>query len=136
ATTAQATIGAIAAARRAVVRLIGVGPRRRGIVPQHRVYCRAPLLELFAQSVRCITLAEHCMILIVDDFPDVGQALCRLLVKSGYPCQHVTSGPDALSAIRAHPREQPILVVLDLMMPQMDGVDCLRAIRADPAIAQ
>ena len=38
--------------------------------------------------------------------------------------------------MRGHPPEQPLLVVLDEMMPGMSGVEVLRAIRAEPAIAQ
>jgi CheY-like chemotaxis protein len=76
------------------------------------------------------------VILIVDDYHDGAEALCRLLGKRGYPCHWVGSGPDALAYIRAHPPEQPLLVILDDMMPQMTGVDLLRAIREDPKISQ
>lgn len=75
------------------------------------------------------------MILIVDDFRDGAEALCRLLTLQGYPCRWVDGGPEALAAIRAHPREQPLLVVLDEMMPEMAGTDVLRALRSDPATA-
>jgi CheY-like chemotaxis protein len=75
------------------------------------------------------------MILVVDDFPDSADAFARLLRKLGYPAEPVFSGPDALARIRAHPREEPLLVVLDEMMPNMTGIEVLRAIRAEPAIA-
>ena len=74
------------------------------------------------------------MILIVDDYRDGAEALCRVLKKSGFPCNWVPSGPEALAAIRAHPAEMPLLVVLDNMMPHMNGVEVLREIRADPQI--
>jgi CheY-like chemotaxis protein len=76
------------------------------------------------------------VILIVDDFEDGAQALCLLLGREGYPCNWVPSGPEALAMVRAHPPEEPLLVILDEMMPGMSGVEVLRAIRADPAIAQ
>src|SRR5689334_4558203 len=76
------------------------------------------------------------VILIVDDFEDGARAMCLLLTRAGYPCDWVPSGPDALARVRAHPPEQPLLVVLDEMMPGMSGVEVLRAIRAEPAIAQ
>jgi len=75
------------------------------------------------------------MILVVDDYPDSAQVLFLLLRKHGYPAQVVNSGPEALAAIRAHPREQPLLVILDDMMPEMTGMETLRAIRADASIA-
>jgi CheY-like chemotaxis protein len=71
----------------------------------------------------------------VDDFRDGATALWLLLGKLGYPCRWVGNGPEALAFIRAHPPEQPLLVILDDMMPDMDGVSVLRAMRADPAIA-
>jgi len=75
------------------------------------------------------------MILIVDDHRDVGEVLCKVLHKLGYPCQLTCSGPDALAAIRSHPNEQPLLVVMDEMMPNMSGIEVLRAIREDPKIS-
>ena len=75
------------------------------------------------------------MIFIVDDFRDGAEALCRLLTLDGYTCRWIASGHEALAALRAHPPEQPVLVVLDDMMPEMDGVTVLRAIRAEPRIA-
>ncbi len=75
------------------------------------------------------------MILIVDDFRDGAEALCKLLRAAGYPCEWVGSGPEALALVRAHPPEQPLLLILDDMMPGMSGVEVLRSIRNDPTIA-
>jgi len=61
--------------------------------------------------------------------------MCRILRVCGYPCQWASSGQEALAKIRAHPPEQPLLVVLDEMMPEMSGIEVLRQIRADPRIA-
>jgi CheY-like chemotaxis protein len=75
------------------------------------------------------------MILVVDDFADAATAMVRLLQREGYWAESASGGPEALARIRAHPREQPLLVVLDEMMPDMTGVDVLRAIRNDETIA-
>lgn len=76
------------------------------------------------------------MILIVDDYRDSAEALCSLLTVQGYHCQWAGSGHEALALIRNHPPEQPLLVVLDEMMPEMSGVEVLKTIRSDPKISQ
>ncbi len=75
------------------------------------------------------------MILVVDDYADTGRAICSLLRIAGYACEWVSSGPEALARLRGLPPEQPLLVVLDEMMPEMTGTEVLRAIRMDPRIA-
>jgi CheY-like chemotaxis protein len=80
-------------------------------------------------------LKWRAVILIVDDFQDGAEALCRLLTKLGYPCRWVPNGREALGLVRGHPVEQPLLVVLDDMMPEMNGVEALREIRGDARIA-
>ena len=70
------------------------------------------------------------MILIVDDYQDGAEALCRVLTRRGYPCQWVPGGREALAMIRAHPPEQPLLIVLDEMMPDISGMEVLREIRS------
>ena len=75
------------------------------------------------------------MILIVEDFVDTARALCGLIGHKGFPCHWVTNGQEAIAYIRQHPQEQPLLVVLDEMMPSMSGMDVLRTLRADPKTA-
>jgi CheY-like chemotaxis protein len=70
-------------------------------------------------------------ILIVDDHPDVGRALVRLLGRLGYEAEYLPSGADAL---RAMDQSKPRLVLLDLMMPDIDGMEVLRTIRRNPAV--
>ena len=75
------------------------------------------------------------MILIVDDFADGAEALCRLIERQGYDCRWAGGGREALAMIRAQPAEQPLLVLLDEMMPEMNGIEVLRELRNDPRIA-
>jgi len=75
------------------------------------------------------------MILVVDDSHDSATALSRIFTKLGYESKTAHNGEEALACIRAHPREQPLLVILDHMMPGICGVDTLRAIRMDPKIS-
>jgi two-component system alkaline phosphatase synthesis response regulator PhoP len=65
-------------------------------------------------------------ILVVDDEPRIA-AICRdYLERAGYAVQVASNGPDALAQARA---AAPDLVVLDLGLPKMDGLDVTRALR-------
>ena len=71
-------------------------------------------------------------ILIVDDTPVNLKLLCGILEPLGYALESAASGADALAKISSQP---PDLVLLDVMMPGMDGYEVCRRVRADPALA-
>ena len=71
-------------------------------------------------------------ILIADDEPNIVISLEFLLHREGYRVLVARDGVEALAAIRA---ERPDLVLLDVMMPRMDGFEVCQAVRAEPAIA-
>ncbi|MCZ6632552.1 MAG: response regulator [bacterium] len=66
-------------------------------------------------------------ILIVDDRPSNLKALRVRLTHEGYDLLEATNGPDALDRVE---REHPDLVLLDVMMPKMDGFEVCRRIKA------
>jgi CheY-like chemotaxis protein len=66
-------------------------------------------------------------VLIVEDDPAVARSLTRLLRAWGFDAQAVDKGADALAFVASHP---VAMVVLDLSIPDMSGVDVLRALRA------
>ena len=68
-------------------------------------------------------------ILIVDDQMDSCRPLARLVRHLGHKGDYATSGPAALEYVRTH---TPDLIVLDVMMPGMDGMEVLTHLRADP----
>ena len=68
-------------------------------------------------------------ILVVDDDPSVRRLLSVQLGLAGYEVHIAENGPAALLAIG---RSEPELVVLDVMMPDLDGWQVLRALRANP----
>jgi len=67
-------------------------------------------------------------ILIVDDTPENLQVLGAMLEQAGYEVRIATSGPEALlDAVKA----PPDLILLDIMMPEMDGFEVCRRLKAD-----
>ena len=67
-------------------------------------------------------------ILVVDDEPKIAEICQDYLKAAGYEVVTARTGPDGLSAAR---RERPDLVVLDLMLPEMDGLDVCRTLRRE-----
>lgn len=72
-------------------------------------------------------------LLLVDDSEVNLDMLSRRLRKKGFHVLTVTSGSEALLTVTAHPVD---LLVLDLMMPEMDGIEVLRRLRSDPHCAE
>ena len=71
--------------------------------------------------------------LVVDDEDDI-RRIARLSLASvgGMDVDEANSGPEGIRKARD---ERPDVIILDMMMPGMDGVATLRALRADPATA-
>src|SRR3990172_3337438 len=67
-------------------------------------------------------------ILIVDDEPNIVLALELLMKKEGYEVQSVNDGESALQAAK---QNHPDLILLDIMMPKMDGYEVCQRIRSD-----
>jgi len=79
---------------------------------------------------------EACpQVLIVDDDAASRKLLARILTTGGYSCRETDT---AASALRLVEKERPAVVLLDFAMPEVDGMEALRRLRADPnpSIAQ
>ncbi len=71
-------------------------------------------------------------VLVVDDDPDLRESLIELLGVEGYEAEAAANGAEALDFLRA--RGKPSLILLDLMMPVMSGVEFRRKQLEDPDI--
>jgi DNA-binding response OmpR family regulator len=74
---------------------------------------------------------EGTRVLVVDDEPMVREVLARYLETEGFGVDTAHDGPDALAHFG---REIPDLVVLDLMLPGVDGLEVFRSIRATSSV--
>jgi DNA-binding response OmpR family regulator len=77
-----------------------------------------------------VVLHEQTDILVVDDEASVVEVVSLYLQKEGYQVRTAHDGYTALAAIRYR---LPSLVVLDVMLPQVDGLEIMRRLRGDPA---
>jgi len=68
-------------------------------------------------------------VLVVEDDPDVLALARRWLEREGYAVSHAADGAAALAALGADPL--PGLVLLDVMLPKVDGFEVLKRVRAD-----
>ena len=71
-------------------------------------------------------------ILIVDDEQDIVELLKYNLEKEGYKCYTASNGEEGLAKARA---KKPDLILLDIMMPKVDGIEACRQIRADNSLS-
>jgi putative two-component system response regulator len=71
-------------------------------------------------------------VLIVEDDPDMNEVLYRLLQKAGYKALSAFTGEGGLAMVIMG---KPDLIVLDHMMPGMDGMEMLRMLRGNPQTA-
>jgi two-component system, chemotaxis family, chemotaxis protein CheY len=75
------------------------------------------------------TGAGHPLVLVVDDDPDILDAVCEILEAEGYRVSRARNGREALERVEL---EQPAVILLDLMMPVMDGSAFAQALRCRP----
>lgn len=86
------------------------------------------------QAQLASVLSRYCgsreaRILVVEDDPGNRELMVRMLEKEGYPVAEAENGSTALESVAADP---PALIILDLMMPVMDGFAFLDALRRSP----
>jgi CheY-like chemotaxis protein len=118
-----------------VVMLTMVEDRPMGFALGANEYLTKPV-----QKSRVLEAVSRCVahksddILVVEDDPMAADIVMRTVQGDGRKCRHARNGREALSLIH---QSRPALIVLDLMMPEMDGFTFLDALRAeDPDFAE
>jgi len=74
--------------------------------------------------------ASNRTIMVVDDDPDIVTIVKTILEVKGYVVQSASSGQEVLSLLK---ELKPDLIILDVMMPQMDGLEVLTRLKGNPA---
>ncbi len=71
---------------------------------------------------------EGARVLIAEDDPNSRWVLCSLMRRLGYDCQTACDGVEALELAESF---RPSLILMDLMMPRLDGLEATRRLKAD-----
>jgi len=78
-------------------------------------------------------MAGVARILVVEDSADISDLIAHYLQQAGHEVDRLSTGKAVLAHVRAHP---PDVIVLDLMLPEMDGLLVCQALRADLALTR
>ena len=79
-------------------------------------------------AVKPAATTGTALVLVVEDDPDIRQAMAELLQDEGYECLLAQHGVDALEILDHH---RPSLLLVDLLMPVMNGVELIARVRGD-----
>src|SRR3954466_6642645 len=105
---------------------------------------RMPTMLIFSQNRARIVPArrtaagcfvESCRILVVEDDQDIRDAIATALAEAGYSVRTAHDGGDALDALHRESSAPTQLILLDLMMPRVNGWEFLRYKQEDRKIA-
>ena len=75
---------------------------------------------------------EQKTVLIAEDQSDIGEALETVLTEAGFAVTRVEDGEAALAAAQ---NEKPAIILLDINMPELNGIEVLQKLRAQPDFA-
>ena len=76
---------------------------------------------------------KHMRILLVDDEPDILEIVEYNLASEGY---QISTPENGIEAIAIAKKEMPHLIILDVMMPEMDGIEACEKLRAIPELSE
>ncbi len=112
--------------------ILGDGWARNVVLPS-RVREETPQPEGLLAALNRVAPERFPRVAIVDDSPDARRLIRRILQSQGH--YTIFEASDGLEALQLITREKPDLVILDLMMPEMDGFAVLEKMKANPETA-
>jgi CheY-like chemotaxis protein len=77
-------------------------------------------------------MEKNKTVMVVDDNPDIVTIVKTILEGKGYGVQSAYSGQEVFNLLK---EQKPDLIVLDIMMPQMDGLEVLTRLKGEPSTA-
>ena len=77
-------------------------------------------------------MEKNKTVMVVDDNPDIVTIVKTILEGKGYEVQSAYSGQEVFNLLS---EQKPDLIVLDIMMPQMDGLEVLTRLKGEPSTA-
>ncbi len=98
----------------------------------HPVLTGGPVLRIVNQGRRQARPGGEPVtlhVLLIEDEPNIAEAMRFILSREGWRVSHLAQGTEVLERVRA---DRPDLLILDLMLPGMSGLEILAALRADP----
>ncbi len=93
-------------------------------------FAATPRGDPLVPAVRLAAVSSE--VLVVEDEPDIRSLIVLNLTRDGFRCRTAATGFEALRTVKM---SLPDLVVLDLMLPELDGLEVCRRLRQDPASA-
>ncbi len=112
---------------------VGAGSRFTATFPQADASATAPPDETLATEPEPepSTRQASADVLVIEDDPSAVRLLRTYLASGGYGVRVAVDGPGGLAAARA---DRPAAIILDILLPGMDGWEVLREFKADPAL--
>jgi two-component system, cell cycle response regulator DivK len=105
------------------------GARKRSLLLQHGFSSTPASLFRFHVGSQCSDRRRRMKVLVIEDHPDMRDLLGRIVEGMGYVPVLASGGEEGLDKAIA---EKPNLILLDMIMPVMDGREVARRLRANP----
>jgi CheY-like chemotaxis protein len=87
---------------------------------------------MLVAHVSCAAIARAPLVLVVDDFEDARELYAASLVDAGFEVAEAANGQEALELVAG---VRPVVVVMDMAMPVVDGWEATRRLKTNPSTA-